>query len=145
MSDAVRDSIKVKAPSSAVMDVITDVEAYPDWQDEIKAAEALALDERERPLRARFTVDAKMLRTTYTLAYRYEADTVAWELEEGDQLEELTGAYRLRDAGDGTTDVSYELTVVPKIRLPGLVRRQAAKRIVDGALKGLKRRVESGA
>lgn len=144
MSDAVHDSIRVQAPPPAVMDVITDIEAYPSWQDEIKAAEVLATDAQGRPLRARFTVDAKVFQTTYTLGYRYDDDSVAWELEEGDQLEELIGAYHVRDAGDGTTDVAYELTVVPRIRLPGLVRRQAAKRIVDGALKGMKRRVEAG-
>ena len=143
MSEAVHDSIRVQAAPAAVMDVITDIEAYPEWQDEIKQAQVLAADDQGRPLRARFTIDAKVFHTTYTLEYRYEADTMAWDLEEGDQLDTLTGAYRLRDVGDGTTDVAYELTVAPKIRLPGLIRRQAAKRIVDGALKGMKRRVES--
>ena len=143
MSEAVHDSIRVQATPDAVMDVITDIEAYPDWQDEIKEAHVLAGDEQGRPIRARFTIDAKVFQTTYTLGYHYEADTMAWDLEEGDQLDTLTGAYRLQDMGDGTTDVTYELTVALKLRLPGLVRRQAAKRIVDGALKGMKRRVES--
>ena len=145
MSEAVQDSIRVQAPPDVVMAVITDVEAYPDWQDEMKAAEVLERDEQGRPLRARLTVDAKVIKTTYTLAYDYDDTSMSWELLEGDQLEELSGAYRLADAGDGTTDVTYELTVTPKFRLPGLVRRQAAKRIVDGALAGMKRRVESEA
>ena len=144
MSEAVQDSIRVQAPPDAVMEVITDVGAYPDWQDEMKAAEVLERDEQGRPLRARLTVDAKVIKTTYTLAYAYDGTSMSWELWEGDQLEELSGAYRLADVGDGTTDVTYELTVTPKFRLPGLVRRQAAKRIVDGALKGMKRRVEAG-
>jgi ribosome-associated toxin RatA of RatAB toxin-antitoxin module len=144
LSAAVTDRISIAADPAAVMAVIADVGAYPDWQDEIKSAEVLDVDGEGRPRRARFTVDAKIFTTTYTLVYTFAENHVSWQLEEGDQLDALSGSYTLSAAGE-QTEVGYELTVDPKMPVPGLLRRQAAKRIADGALKGLRRRVERGA
>lgn len=144
MSEAVTEDISIAAEPSAVMAVITDVGAYPEWQDEIKTVDVLETDDSARPLRARMSVDAKVFTATYTLAYSYTDDGVAWELEESDQLDELTGSYRLSPRADGGTDVAYRLAVSPRIRVPGFLRRQAARRIADGALQGLRRRVEAG-
>lgn len=145
MADAVSDSIAVNAEPDTVMDVIVDYEAYPDWQSEIKAAEILETDEHGWGTRVRYSVDAKVFTAEYVLRYTYGDDTVEWHLDSSDQLDALDGIYRLRDLGDGRTDVNYELDVVPSVRLPGVLRRQAARRIVDGALKGLKERSESPA
>lgn len=145
MSASVRDEIIIDAEPEAVMAVITDVGAYPEWQEEIKESEVLETDEDGRTRRAQLTVDARIMRTTYTLVYSYTPRSVSWELEEGDQLNELTGSYTLDDLGAGSTRVAYDLVVEPKMRVPGLVRREAARRIADEALNGLKRRVETGA
>ncbi|QBI18170.1 SRPBCC family protein [Egibacter rhizosphaerae] len=147
MSNAVHDSILVAAALEEVFDVVTDLERYPEWQDEIKAVEVLETDEGQRPLRAWFRIDARLFQTTYTLAYEYHDDdgerVMSWDLVEGDKVSELDGSYRLAERDPGSTEVTYELTVTPRVKLPGLVRRQAARRIVDGALKGVKQRAEA--
>jgi len=48
------------------------------------------------------------------------------------------------DARGGTTTVTYSLAVDLNIPMIGMLRRKAEKVIIDTALKGLKRRVESG-
>ena len=48
----------------------------------------------------------------------------------------------LRSTGTGT-DVTYRLMVDLKIPILGMLRRKAEKVIIDTALKGLKKRVES--
>jgi ribosome-associated toxin RatA of RatAB toxin-antitoxin module len=145
VTDAVRESIVVQADADAIMDVIADFEAYPRWQEEVKSAEVLESDDDGWATLVRFTVDAKIIRTSYTLAYTYTDTVMSWDLVEGEQVRKLQGAYTLDEQGDGSTLVTYELEVEPTITLPGLLKRKAAKRIVDGALKGMKRRVESGA
>jgi hypothetical protein len=40
--------------------------------------------------------------------------------------------------------VTYRLAVELGVLLPGFVRTQGAKRVIDNALEGLKRRVELG-
>ena len=54
----------------------------------------------------------------------------------------MDGSYVLT-AGRGATTVTYTLAVDTSLPMIGLVRRRAEKTIVDGALRGLKRRVEA--
>lgn len=151
MSNAVSDSVTVQADPDAVFDVIADFEAYPEWQDEIKSVEVLETDDDGWGTRVRFTVDAKIITTTYVLAYTYEEPdgdggrvyVMSWTLEEGDQVRKIDGAYRLEERDDGSTLVTYDLEVEPTISLPGIMKRKAARRIVDSALHGMKRRAES--
>ena len=60
-------------------------------------------------------------------------------------LTAMDGEYRLTDNGDGSTTVHYALSVDVKIPMIGMIKRKAEKVIVDTALKGLKKRVESRA
>ena len=55
----------------------------------------------------------------------------------------MDGVYELVDNGDGSTTVNYRLAVDVKIPMIGMIKRKAEKVIVDTALKGLKKRVES--
>jgi ribosome-associated toxin RatA of RatAB toxin-antitoxin module len=145
MSDAVSDRIVVHAPPEQVLAVITDFAGYPSWQAEVRTAEVLERDAQGRGTRVRIALDAKVLKGSLVLAYDYpEPSTVRWKLVESDLLRRNDGSYHLAGRGDGTTEVTYTLEVEPTVRLPGLVRRQAARRIAEGALKGMKARVESG-
>lgn len=149
MTDRTSASIEVAAPAADVMSVIADFEAYPGWADGITRAEPLGTDGSDAGGRAdkvRFELDAGVFRDTYVLGYTWHDDQeVSWELvEQGAVLSGLSGAYRLT-GGDDHTNVTYELAVDTKIPLPGLLKRRAEKKIIDAALKGLKRRVESGA
>lgn len=59
-------------------------------------------------------------------------------------LRALDGSYALAPLGDGDrTQVTYRLAVDVKIPLLGMIKRKAEKVIIDRALAGLKKRVES--
>jgi hypothetical protein len=58
-------------------------------------------------------------------------------------LKAMDGAYELDDHGDGVTEVTYRLAVDISIPMIGMLKRKAEKVIIDTALKGLKKRVES--
>lgn len=141
MSETVSASLTVEADLDAVMDVIGDLERYPEWQDEVETVEVLETDQDGWPVKAWFSVDAKILRTSYTLAYAYTDTTMRWWLVEGEHVRRIDGRYALDDNGDGTTTVAYELEVEPAISLPKSLRRLAAQRIVDRALEGLRQRL----
>ena len=89
-------------------------------------------------------MEAGPIKDTYVLAYDWDGDdAVQWKLAEaGAMLTGMTGAYRLAPV-DGSTEVTYELAVDVRIPMIGMVRRKAEKRIIETALKGLKRRVEA--
>jgi ribosome-associated toxin RatA of RatAB toxin-antitoxin module len=147
MSEQTQSSIAIAAPAPDVMAVIADIEAYPEWNDEVKRVEVLSVydDADERPAEVRFVLDAGAIKDDYTLEYEWEGDAlVRWSLVgEAQVLKRMDGAYELSDNGDGTTSVTYQLAVDVKFPMIGLMKRKAEKVIIDRALKGLKKRVES--
>ncbi len=147
MADQTESSIVIDASPAAVMGVIADLPAYPDWSDGITQVTVLAVYEDDnRPADARFVLDSGAIKDTYELEYDWDDDrSVSWTLTKGDMLTAMDGAYDLKDNGDGTTTVHYRLSVDVKIPMIGMIKRKAERVIVDTALKGLKKRVESGA
>ena len=133
----------IAAPRSAVMAVIADFAAYPQWASAVRAAEVLG-EADGRASQVRFTLDAGVVKDTYVLGYDWDGDaTVRWHLAEaGAVISGMNGGYLLADR-DGDTEATYELSVDLRIPMPGLLKRRAEKTIIDTALKGLKNRVES--
>lgn len=147
MADQTESSIVINATPAQIMDVIADLEAYPDWSDGINAVKILSrYEDDNRPADAHFSLVSGAIKDDYELEYDWEGDTqVSWTLTKGDMLTAMDGTYALTDNGDGTTTVNYKLAVNVKIPMIGMIKRKAEKVIVDTALKGLKKRVESGA
>jgi ribosome-associated toxin RatA of RatAB toxin-antitoxin module len=146
MADRTRASIEIGAPADAVMAVIADLQTYPEWTGEVKKAEVLETDpETGRASRAVLTIDGGALRDRQELAYTFEGDhAVRWSLVKGDMLRSLEGAYTLTPSADGgATTVEYTLAVDTKIPLLGMMKSKMEKVIIDRALAGLKKRVES--
>jgi ribosome-associated toxin RatA of RatAB toxin-antitoxin module len=145
MSEHTTSSITIAANPAGVMAVIADVEAYPEWTASVKSVEILTVYEDDgRPGEATFVLDAGAIKDTYTLSYEWDADDeVRWTLVKASLLRALDGSYTLSDNGDGTTDVTYQLTVELSIPMLGLMKRKAEKVIIDTALKELKKRVEN--
>jgi hypothetical protein len=144
MADRTSSSIVTSAPRGAVMAVIADFRAYPDWATGVRSAEVVEPGPGGLPRRVRFVLDAGLIKDSYVLAYEWEADSgVSWELAEGGTMvTEMSGAYLLADAGSGTR-VSYELTVGTRMPMIGMLKRRAEKTIIETALKGLKNRAEA--
>ena len=146
MADATTSSITIGADPEAVMAVIADFAAYPAWADQVKTVEVLEIDAAGRPERVRFQMDAGPIKDNYTLDYAWAPDgrSVSWTLVKGQIQRAQNGSYTL-DGDGGRTTVTYSLAVDLNIPMIGMLRRKAEKVIIDTALKGLKRRVESGA
>ncbi len=143
MSDAVRDSIVVDADPDTILDVVADLESYPEWQAEVQSVEVLETDDDGWPTKARLDVDVKVAQAVMVLEYTYGDNEMRWRLLEGKGLTRNDGAYILDDRGDGTTEVTYEVEIETNLKVPSMVRRQVARRVVDTALKQMKRRVEA--
>ncbi|WP_315774345.1 SRPBCC family protein [Rhodococcoides kroppenstedtii] len=143
MADKTTKSIVVGGTPAAIMAVIADFPAYPDWVEAAKSVEVLEDGPNGRARRVRFVLDAGMVKDTYELEYDWAGDeSVSWRLVEGQMQKSQEGSYRLGDRGDGSTEVTYELTVDLAIPMIGLFKRKAEKVITDTALKELKKRVE---
>jgi ribosome-associated toxin RatA of RatAB toxin-antitoxin module len=143
MAEQTTSTIVVNASPKAIMAVIADFEAYPEWADSMRETEVLSTDEAGRPKQVRFKVDAGAISDEYTLDYVWSRNEVTWTLVQAKMVKGMDGAYVLRDLGDGQTEVTYRLAVDVAIPMIGMLKRKAEKVIIDTALKGLKKRVES--
>ncbi|MCP2165317.1 SRPBCC family protein [Goodfellowiella coeruleoviolacea] len=144
MADESTQSIVIDAPAAAIMAVIADFAAYPEWTNGVRQIEVLDTDERGRARQVRFTLDQGPVKDEYVLAYTWAEDglSVHWSLVRGQMQKSQEGSYRLVPTGSGT-EVTYTLSVQLAIPMIGLFRRKAEKMIMDTALRELKRRVEN--
>lgn len=146
MADKTSSTMTIEAPRSVIMAVIADFGSYPAWASGVRSAEVLETGAGGLAERVRFTLDAGVIKDSYVLEYTWQGDElVHWELvQRGTAVSEMSGAYRLDQAGDATK-VTYELAVGLAIPMIGMLRRRAEKTIIDTALKGLRNRVQQTA
>jgi carbon monoxide dehydrogenase subunit G len=140
VADQTSASIDIAAPSDEVLAVIADFASYPTWVDSITSAEVLTTD-GGRPRTVRMVLDHPLVKDEYVLSYEWAPAVVSWKLVEGKLLKAMDGSYGLQPAGDGTS-VTYTLTVDVNMPMIGMFKRKAERTIIDGALQGLKKRVE---
>src|SRR6478672_2517553 len=116
MADLSTQSITINADPDAVMAVIADFEAYPEWTGAIKTVEITKPGSNGRAEQVKFMMDAGMLKDTYELVYTWAKDgkSVSWDLVSGSLQRSQHGSYLLHPVGGGT-EVTYSLSIEPTI------------------------------
>jgi ribosome-associated toxin RatA of RatAB toxin-antitoxin module len=142
MADQSTQSITIDAPPAAIMAVIGDFAAYPEWAGSVKSAEVLSTGPDGRAAQVQFQLDAGPVKDEYVLDYTWTGDErVDWHLVRASMQKSQQGSYVLVPRG-ASTEVTYHLAVDLAIPMLGLLKRKAEKVIMDTALKELKKRVE---
>ena len=144
MADQASSTITIDAPLDRVLEVIADIDSYPEWTGQIKSASVVETTADGKPAQARFVMDAGVLKDEYTLEYDWSDTGVDWKLVGKSSVQKSqVGSYALADKG-GATEVTYKLAVDISMPMLGMFKRKAEKMIMDSALKELKKRVEAG-
>jgi carbon monoxide dehydrogenase subunit G len=150
MADRTESSIVIDAEPSAVLAVIADFEAYPEWTGAVREVTVLSAGADGHADQVKFTLDAGAIRDTYTLDYTWDVanvptagtGTLEWSLVEATVLKAMDGSYAVEPSGEGTL-VTYRLSVDLRMPMLGMLRRKAERVIIDTALNELKKRVEA--
>jgi len=143
VADLTSASVDISAEPDQVMRVIADFENYPGWVTSLKSAEVLTWA-GERAETVRMVLDHPLVKDDYVLAYGWAPQKVTWKLVRGTLLKTMDGSYTLVPTAGGTR-VTYSLAVDVNMPMIGMFKRKAEKTIIDGALQGLKKRVEGSA
>jgi uncharacterized membrane protein len=142
MAEGTVQSIEIAADAATIYAVAADLNAYPDWAEGVRSVIVIELGADELPKRAEFVVDAMMKKITYVLEYEHDApNLMTWSALPGPDIKMMQGSYEFTEHEGGTT-VVYALKVDPAFPVPGFIRRQAEKTLVNIALRGLKHRAE---
>ena len=89
MADQSTQSITIDAQPAAIMAVIADFPAYPQWTGSLKSAKVLEQGSDGRAKRVHFTLDAGVVKDQYELEYIWSGDDrVEWNLVKG-QMQKL--------------------------------------------------------
>ncbi len=143
MGQRVAADTVIGAAPDQVYAVIADLEAYPEWADDVVRTDVVEQDDRGLPRLVAFEVDARIAMVHYVLEYQHDPPhRVRWRLVEGEMLAQLDGAYRLAPTQDDATSVHYELEAELAMPLPSFIQRRAARVILETGLAGLRARVE---
>ena len=71
MADSSSQSLTMAADPAAIMDVIADFEAYPEWTGSLKKVEVTVPGTAERAQQVAFSIDAGLLKDNYELEYKW--------------------------------------------------------------------------
>jgi uncharacterized membrane protein len=146
MTDTSTQSIVIDAPPERIAEVVCDFALYPEWVSAVKSVDVVEEYEDGYASAVRFVLDAGVLADEYTLRYEYSEDLtrVEWDLVEPSRMQRSQrGSYDIVANPDGTSTVTYTLAVELAIAMLGMLKRKAEKKVMDTALKELKRRVET--
>jgi uncharacterized membrane protein len=145
MSDISTSTVTIQATASEIQEVLSNLPAYPTWSTTIKSVNVIATDDQGRATQVQVSVDAGALKDKPTLNYDWSKapNRLEFSLEDADLLTEMSGAYIIKDNGDDTTDVTYELTVGLSMPVPAVMRQKAEKSTIDLTLKQLKEKLEN--
>lgn len=145
MTEGTFSQLEIDASPEALYDVAADIASYPEWATGVKEAEVLETDASGQVAKARFILEGFIKEIAYTLEYTHDRPSIlSWTSIESDDLEMLEGSYMFNPQEDGSTEVVYSLSVIPRFTIPGFIRRQAERQIVTTALRGLRKRVTGG-
>jgi ribosome-associated toxin RatA of RatAB toxin-antitoxin module len=143
VAEKTTQKIFINADPSTVLEVIADIDSYPEWISEYKEAEVQQRGEDGYPKVVRFVMHAGVIHDTLVLSYTWPEDrkSLSWTLVSSSLLKSLEGSYHLAPKDSGT-EVTYALAVDLAIPMIGMLKRKAERRLTDTALKDLKKRVE---
>jgi carbon monoxide dehydrogenase subunit G len=143
MAERTEGNTEIEASPQDVMEVLKDFEAYPEWAG-IKKVEVKEKDSEGAAKEVYMEVAQMGMEAKYTLSYTYAANDggMSWTTSEASgALKDLQGEYVL-EGDDNSTKVTYRMAIEPAVRIPGFLKRQIEKQVVNTALGGLKKRVE---
>lgn len=128
MAAATEKVVTFEAPIEKVYQAITDYRGYVDFVEGV--SEVDIKEETEKGALVEYSINM-IKKVRYTLRMTHQKPTqVTWALESGDLFKKNEGFWKLKDNGDGTTEVTYNVSIDIKGFIP------MASKIVSSLTEG---------
>lgn len=132
--------VDIEAPPADVLAVIADLEGLPAWSSIHKKVSVRERDDAGRPLVAEMTVAVMGITDEQVLEFTWTDTFVSWKVVESTQQKSQTARYDLTETDRGT-HLTFEITLDPKIPVPGFIVKRGTKTVLETATDGLRQQV----
>src|ERR1039457_5579343 len=130
------------APIEKVFKVISDYSSYPKFLNDVKRVSII--DDKGDKKLVEFELQMmKSFRYQLWLTEKHNEE-VSWKFHTGDVFKENSGHWRLKDLGDGKTEVHYEISAKFGLLVPGMIEKKLIEVNLPSMMRVYKERAESG-
>lgn len=139
----VSKTVEVSAPADAIMAIVADFEAYPQWNQEIKGAWILARYDDGRPSQLRLDTSVNGMDGTYIQAVYYPSDTqIQTVMQQGNLFSKQEQLFSVVAMG-ATTLLTVDLDVEVDMKgVPDMMVKKLVNDALDHLAGNLKTRAE---
>ncbi|OAR21262.1 SRPBCC family protein [Mycobacterium leprae] len=135
-------TVEVRATAASIMAIVTDFEAYPQWNDGVKGVWVLARYDDGRPSQLRLDTEIQGTKCTYIQAVYYPAtNQIQTIMQQGDlftKQEQLFSAVEIGAASLLTVDIDVESSMP----VPAPMVKALLNNVLDNLAENLKLRAE---
>lgn len=139
----VSKTVEVSAESAAILRIVADFEAYPEWNDEVRAVYILARYNDGRPSQLRIDTEIQGQQGTYIQAVYYPSPAqIQTVMQQGDLFSKQEQLFSVVEMGPSsllTVDLDVE-TSIPGV--PALMVKKLVNDALDHLAGNLKDRAE---
>ena len=140
MASAQRTEI-MEASAENIYKVLSDYSSYGEYMDGVSKVEVI--ERNGASVLAKYDINM-IKKFSYILKLdEVENKSITWSFVEGDIFSENSGSWQLKDLGDGTTEVEYNVEVEIKVKMMG--SGMIIKKLVNTSLPALMKSVEKRA
>jgi ribosome-associated toxin RatA of RatAB toxin-antitoxin module len=138
----VSKTLEVAAPAEAILGIVADFEAYPQWNPEIKGCWILARYEDGRPSQLRLDVEVQGQAGTFITAVYYPAESqIQTVLQQGDLFDKQEQLFSVVAMG-AVSLLTVDFDIETKLPIPKLMVKKAIGDTLDYLAENLKTRAE---
>jgi ribosome-associated toxin RatA of RatAB toxin-antitoxin module len=139
----VSKTVEVAASAETIRSIVSDFEAYPQWNPEIKGCWILARYNDGRPSQLRLDVEIQGQSGVFINAVYYPAENQIFTvLQQGDHFTKQEQRFSIVPLGADTTLLQVDLDVEVKLPVPGPMVKKLAGETLEHLAKALVGRVE---
>lgn len=134
------ETIEINATPKECFAVITDYEAYPEYNKNLKSVTVAG----KKGANCEVTYELDLIKKIYyTLKMHCKAPhKIEWKLVKGDIMKKNEGHWQLEEVRKGVTKASYHLDIELTLWVPGPITKMLVGKNLPEMMRGFKERIE---
>ena len=138
----VSKTVEVGAGAAAILGIVADFEAYPQWNDEVKGVYILARYNDGRPSQLRVDTEIQGTQGTFIQAVYYPSPVqIQTVMQQGDLFTKQEQLFSVVEMGQISL-LTVDLDVEVSLPIPNLMMKKVVNDVLDHLADNLKTRAE---